>query len=853
VRSAFGVTETPEERLANLQREMDMIKAKKEGSAPSAPSTAESDPKPAKRKGALARRLGKSRTGRFASMETVPMPELPSTEFTHDELLRAEGVTADYAMIGGAFFKNSFMVKVDGHVAGKAFSPCPSTIVFPFHFIEAAGDEARVTFERICVDGQSLTVSVSSIIDTISMLGGHDDLCLFVNIDLPRTRDLRSKLITRGELQELATLENIHKVVSFDPAPLGNSPKTVRFMEVAVAKVGSTVRSYVGPDTEWELKPGRYLEFGQGASYSGACGNQAFVRLARGLILGFVHVAGTGASSTCYSQALVYEDVVSALKDHPENIFTQRRVMSECVRLDGPEVVSNMPVIGLTDPVPMPTKTKKFKSTLHGAFGPLPLAPAKLGRDHGESVLLRRIQKSTQHRFHMKQATVDTHAKFRAQQLRSAGCIPTFKGMVTPEEAVLGVVKGIKRMGAIPRSTSMGHPTYARLKKAGLATSTTKKEVFGYDDEYNLDNPAWLNVKGQVLKIIEDIDKGGCPDLHYTLMTKDELVSLEKAEKGDTRVITNSPLELQIIMRMCMMAGMEALIKEGTAGPSGHFVGADPKKEWHGLRLHLQELHSHFCLMDIKGCDRSLSPQMIGHFFDVLDRIDPPVTKLQAKVRAWVRAVVCHPTFNAEGQLLQSCGYNPSGILPTVEINGESVILIMDVCIAQLMDPFYDPMVDVFTDWGLLDRRIVMHGDDFALALSHDMWTNADMARAALKIGITITNVDKSDPLVDDRKFVTDLSETSFLKRSFVEDRGWTFAPLELDSIRKAAYWRTNKDDETFIMTLQDQLDECVEHKWKDVKVIVETISAALRDTYGREPDIGNEAEHRRARDERRA
>ena len=283
---------------------------------------------------------------------------------------------------------------------------------------------------------------------------------------------------------------------------------------------------------------------------------------------------------------------------------------------------------------------------------------------------------------------------------------------------------------------------------------------------------------------------------------KDEKLPIEKVEAGKVRVFNVSPFELLYLTRKyfgVFIAHLSAnKLGEVSVGVNVH------SEDWSNIREDLLK-HSR----DAEGNKRERY-LMCGDYSNYDKRLPYTlISKVCQIINEWyddgednalIRECLFIATFNAFHiagrsvyRVLQG---NPSGCAITAQINSLVNSMYARIVYAGLGREQTPPVsLASFSD----DIVYKSYGDDNIASVSVNCpWYNMISFSEYLgRYGITYTSVSKDDILYP----YANWEETSYLKRKFVVDNGYTYAPLDMDSISEMLLWKknTNLCDEDII------------------------------------------------------
>ena len=371
-------------------------------------------------------------------------------------------------------------------------------------------------------------------------------------------------------------------------------------------------------------------------------------------------------------------------------------------------------------------------------------------------------------------------------KIRSMKSPYTDDKILLSEDINLNGVPGNEHLPPINHKTAPGYPWNFHVDVRG------KKDLF--DGE-----PGTFKLKPDIREYLAEIeqeflDRTIRPFLWADCM-KDEKLPIEKVEAGKVRVFNVSPFELLYLTRKYF--GM--FIAHLTANKLGEVsVGVNVHSEdWSNIREDLLK-HSrdaegnkrdrYLMCGDYSNYDKRLPYSLISRVCQIVnDWYD------DGEDNALIRECLFIATFNAfhiaGRSIYRVLQGNPSGCAITAQINSMVNSLYARIVYAGLGREQKPPVsLATFND------NIVYksYGDDNIASVSVNCpWYNMITFSEYLgRFGITYTSVSKDDILYP----YANWDETSYLKRKFVVDNGYTYAPLEFDSISEMLLWKKNNN-----------------------------------------------------------
>jgi len=260
---------------------------------------------------------------------------------------------------------------------------------------------------------------------------------------------------------------------------------------------------------------------------------------------------------------------------------------------------------------------------------------------------------------------------------------------------------------------------------------------------------------------------------------KDEVLPLRKVKSGKARVFMGGPMAWSICVRQLFLPFIRVMqlhkfVFEGAPGMNTTSI------EWTRLCEYLKEFGAANGIAgDFAAFDKVMGALVILEAFRIIIEICA-FAGMEICYLLAMQTVAEDTAFafcNFDGDLMMFFGSNPSGHPLTVIINCIVNSLYMRYCYHQL-----HPTHDVSTFKKFV--RLITYGDDNAMTSLVKWFNHTTIASELAKIGITYTMADKTS---ESRPFI-DISEISFLKRSFVWDNELSAYAARLE---EASIWKS--------------------------------------------------------------
>lgn len=499
-----------------------------------------------------------------------------------------------------------------------------------------------------------------------------------------------------------------------------------------------------------------------------------------------MHVAGQSLHQVGYAAVVTKEMVEEAIKhlkvirDAFEEDLSSRGITLQAGNsLPFANSGSFLPIGTVTTPINLCPKSQYYVTPLYGSFGEYPYFPA-----HLSPVTIDGVK-----HFPMENAVAPYATPVRIfeqkwlKQALHVSMLPFTKltkdysrRLYSFEEAVLGVPE--EKFRSIPRGTAAGFPYVYDVRNG-------KKEFFGTDVNYDLDNDKAKDLKKRVEYILDSAAKGVRLSHVFVDFLKDELRSPEKNKVAATRLISSAPLDYTIAWRMMFGAFSSAAMRTHTR--SGMAPGICAYTDWDILVERLR-IHGKKCFDgDFKAFDSSEQPTVHDLILEYINRWynDGESNALIRKV-LWLDMVHSRHIGGRGGDQRYIYQWNkslPSGHPFTTIVNSIYALF----C---LVSAYIVCTKDNTGFWNHVSS--VTYGDDNVSNVdegtSH-VFNQKTVAEALMsEFGMKYTPGDKSG----DYRDTFDIEELTFLKRGFSLQDGRWLCPLELNSFLYTCYWCKN-------------------------------------------------------------
>ncbi|UHK03319.1 MAG: RNA helicase [Hangzhou dicistrovirus 1] len=549
------------------------------------------------------------------------------------------------------------------------------------------------------------------------------------------------------------------------------------------------------------------------------CGAPLIIRNSRvtsGKVIG-VHVAGANGTGLGFSTALYKEDFDSFVQlfpqsfeyapelSFPESSVLENLQFDEIGQLEKPifspsksNIVPSLVYGEITEP-----KTRTcllHKAVVNGEeFSPRDYRIRRLGK-FIPAVKTSDVQVAKRVVFHeLKRVIAPYRTQFQCK----------YEGKYSFADAVRGI-DGLEFVNSIKRTTSAGFPF--------VQEGTKRKDIFGEEDQYDLDTPLCLKLKERC-EFIETKAREGIQLDHYFIDTlKDERKSKEKSHK--TRLFSAGALDYLIVCKQ-YFNGIVAVLEE-LRNHCHISVGTNVySTDWDDIAKNLLAKSNYLGAGDFEGFDASQSAEILRAASEIL--IDLSMYVFENEEDAIVMQVLLESLLSShhisEGTVYRWVKSLPSGHYLTAIINSLfvliSTILAFGYCTGNMS--FYH-LLKFFEN-----GNVVAYGDDHVIAFPKqyiELFNEISIVEAMSRLGLTYTNEAKSGV---SEVFYRTIEEVSYLKRRFVFDCTVNryIAPLSLDTVLESPMWIHKCVDRTMqtIVNIENSLRELSLHSveiWND-------------------------------------
>lgn len=581
--------------------------------------------------------------------------------------------------------------------------------------------------------------------------------------EFPNGTDMSKHLIKTEELTKLSygVRVTLFKVTETEAGRTTLNTKEGIFTTLETIEVPSLI-----PNIESHVYP-------QSARYDisttfGDCGYPVFLNndMFQKKLLGF-HFAGVSGGGAC--SIITFKDVEDYLTSElaaADPTLAKPQIGQEML----PE--SSARVVGYVDkPVTHPCATTLRKSLVYETLGPAEMAPAVLKPALiPDGPMLKGIMKYNLNQciripLHLREKAIKDYFQTNIKPYPTLGYETK---LLTFEQAVAGV-EGNPYIVGLKRSKSAGYPYMLSARKG-------KTDWFG-ETEWDFSSHKCEDIRKDCQRLENECKHGIVPEVIFVATLKDEKRSLEKVEKGATRVFAASPLHFTIVFRKYFSGFLAFMMRnkifnECCVGTNVH------GPEWHIVYKKINK-YKHLLAGDFSNFDGDL---LVDIMYDILRIINDFYSDGNDLVRECLWECLVHSKQLLNFIVIEFFNGQPSGNPGTAIINSMYVSLLF----RNVFYSFDFPFPFKFNQY----CSLVTYGDDHVLSVRQiilDYVSPFKIKNKMAEFGHGYTDCFKNQ-INEDTEW-SSVCEVSFLKRYFVPDSDYTFAPLELRSIREMTNW----------------------------------------------------------------
>lgn len=641
-------------------------------------------------------------------------------------------------------------------------------------------------------------------------------------VHVPAGKDLVDKFMSE---RDYASLERVRLML--DPMEL--DPKTNIVRDSTVVLYASRAEGLEYRSGDAILTAEHAYKYINSPTKNGDCGSPLFVADNTGVenrTFAGIHVAGTmaGVGFCAVPTRELIERMLSAFTDVPiaQSDYGFPEVRAVYPEMEG--VGSMVPIATVDVPLNVTSVSKLTTTPLANKWGPLKDFPARLCpfKDRKTLETIDPMRVAIQNYCGNVQY-IDPQSLEKAAHL---AFVPLWKHtgdverkVYSFEEAVAGDPY-VRNAHSITMGTSPGYPW-------NIQGHTDKRRIFGRGQQPDYTTPYAVKLREQVEEVLARARKGERAVHIFSDLLKDELRSSNKVMAGKTRLISGAPLAYVVAFRMMFMSFTSAV--QNSHIVNGVAIGCNPYTQWGVIVKHLHSMSRRIVAGDYKAFDGSELPQ-------VHNAICGEINKWYGGTREdnLVRRVLYMDVYashhlagfgNKRDTIVRWNKSLPSGHPATSVLNSFYNIIIMILIFDTLTEGLG------LNFWEHV--HIVVYGDDNLLAVSElalQFFNQQTIGIAAPLFGMTYTPEVKD--AVEERPSRT-IEQVSFLKRSFVFERGQWLCPLDLDSVLYRCYWTRDRARmfDNIKQNLEGTLEELALHPdkvWDEYAGKISSACAAL-------------------------
>mgnify|MGYP003572635437 CR=1 FL=1 len=277
------------------------------------------------------------------------------------------------------------------------------------------------------------------------------------------------------------------------------------------------------------------------------------------------------------------------------------------------------------------------------------------------------------------------------------------------------------------------------------------------------------------------------PVIFYDIL-KDERRSLEKVHRGETRVFSVGPLDLNILIRMYFGRAISFLQRNCVGGECS--VGINPHgTDWRLLYMDLTSFSDNFIQGDYGAFDKLLPYQLIESVYSFFKDFYQDEYEVE-RYTLYLSIFSCYRL--AGRQVYKPLGGNPSGNPLTVIVNSLCNMMLVRLAFFQTFPNHMAPMSQSI--------KLKVYGDDLVMGVAEEseQFTFRVFQKFLNDAGLVFKEPKKTAMVYD---FVP-IDKVEYLKRMFVKNISGVMAPLDLRSITEMVNWIRSCEDPRLALKL---------------------------------------------------
>nr|WFG77340.1 MAG: polyprotein [Insectivora picornavirus] len=296
------------------------------------------------------------------------------------------------------------------------------------------------------------------------------------------------------------------------------------------------------------------------------------------------------------------------------------------------------------------------------------------------------------------------------------------------------------------------------------------------------------HTKEQIEELESQIKEGFKPNFFIVDCKKDEKRTLDKVTTGNTRIFNCLPFPINhLVRRWCHLFNLHNQ-HNCVNGPVA--IGINPHSEqWGMLYRRLLTAGNNFIAGDYSKWDKKLPYQVIMAGVEVINLCSPNNSPDTENIRmTLIESIVTAPHI-AGSTVYRAHHGMPSGVVLTANLNSVCNAIVFDYVFRELAtENQFSKELNFFDVC-----QATFYGDDHIVSVSDSCpWFNMKTFSQAVKkyVGLDYTTTTKGEVTITYER----PNEVRFLKRRFVDEKGYIYAPLDFDVLQELWNWTTKGD-----------------------------------------------------------
>jgi hypothetical protein len=459
-------------------------------------------------------------------------------------------------------------------------------------------------------------------------------------------------------------------------------------------------------------------------------------------------------------------------------------------------------------------KSKLRRSPCYGLLGDSLKEPAKLRPDSVGHPMERALSKYAQPNRQVDMKILKAAREHYSHTLNTMAWDKE-KEIFTFEQAVAGI-EGRPYVNRIARSTSAGYPYNLYVDKPG------KWDIFGEESDFDFNTKLAIQLRKDVEEKEQMLLRGERPLFFYADCLKDELRSIEKVAKRDTRMFTSSPLSYTILLKKYFGSFTEFYLEKRVL--NGAAIGINPiSLEWNQMAKMLLSKGNNIIAGDFSKFDATQYSMILQEILEIINSwYDDQFSE--------VRRLLWHEIWNSHhinsGVWFEWDHSNPSGNGLTTPINSMYVNIVLRMAWVACMGG----TIYALARFAAL-VILLSYGDDNLLSVADEaieFFNYRTIQNALRSFGLEYTDENKSKVLPICKR----LEDVTFLKRGFKWNGKRWLAPLDWDTVRQMTYWYRHGPNvhQRIVDNMCNSLSEATLHGKERFNEIYNVVEARLRE-----------------------